>query len=178
MGFKQCNKCLEIKPLSVFQKQAQAPDGHKYTCNSCRAAGKRERYASDPAFRERSKEILRKWREANREVHRARSRSWAARNVERVSKNNRNWHVKNRDRHDATEARRRAAYMQATPKWVDLKEISEFYRRTRALGLEVDHIVPLKSPRVCGLHCFANLQALDRRLNCSKGNRHWPDMPD
>ena len=41
----------------------------------------------------------------------------------------------------------------------------------------VDHIVPLQSPLVCGLHVHDNLRVILAVDNASKANRHWPDMP-
>lgn len=43
--------------------------------------------------------------------------------------------------------------------------------------MEVDHIVPIKSDIVCGLHCIDNFQLMTREDNARKGNRFWPDMP-
>jgi len=64
----------------------------------------------------------------------------------------------------------------ATPAWADLGRIAEFYANAPE-GCDVDHIVPLVSPIVCGLHCEANLQYLPSAENQSKRNFHWPDMP-
>lgn len=70
----------------------------------------------------------------------------------------------------------------ATPKWANKKAIREMYRissqRTKSTGVshEVDHMVPIKSPYVCGLHTEANLDVLTEVANQTKGNRWWPDM--
>jgi uncharacterized pyridoxal phosphate-containing UPF0001 family protein len=72
---------------------------------------------------------------------------------------------------------RRAAKLQATPKWVDFEKVEEFYILAQRISAEtgvihhVDHIVPLMGKTVCGLHWEGNLQILPGRDNLSKGNK-------
>jgi hypothetical protein len=35
MGFKQCSRCGESKPLSAFHKRGNARDGRKFSCKTC-----------------------------------------------------------------------------------------------------------------------------------------------
>lgn len=74
-------------------------------------------------------------------------------------------------------ASRRAMRLKATPAWADLLAMQEIYQKASDLGWHVDHIVPLQSKLVCGLHCEANLQVLSPEENRAKSNRWWPDMP-
>ena len=84
----------------------------------------------------------------------------------------------------ATNARRKAMKMNATPAWADLEKIEALYEAarlcTKLTGTQwhVDHIVPLKHPLVQGLHVEANLQVISAFDNLSKKNYWWPDMPD
>lgn len=82
---------------------------------------------------------------------------------------------------------RRATKLKATPIWADRFLISEYYHlayiRTKVTGIpwDVDHIVPLLSDSVCGLHTEDNIQTIPRMLNISKSNRYikrffWPDF--
>lgn len=60
------------------------------------------------------------------------------------------------------------------PPWADRKAIAEVYRKASKLGLEVDHVVPLKGISVCGLHVENNLQIITAEENSAKRN-HFDD---
>lgn len=66
----------------------------------------------------------------------------------------------------------------AIPKWADVDRMRVVYQKAQELGLWVDHVVPVSSKLVCGLHCWWNLQLLSREENSRKLNREWPDMPE
>jgi hypothetical protein len=68
-------------------------------------------------------------------------------------------------------ARRRAIKLQATPAWANQALIYSFYRMAEVFGLEVDHIIPLISKKVCGFHVEHNLQLLTKAENARKSNR-------
>lgn len=79
--------------------------------------------------------------------------------------------------------KRRAAKLNASPKWASFEKMETIFREAARLqtftGIKfhVDHIVPLVSDIVCGLHCEDNLQVLMARENIAKNNHRWPDMP-
>jgi hypothetical protein len=75
---------------------------------------------------------------------------------------------------------RRRRNRQATPKWVSAEEraqiralYAEAQRLTKTLGIpyEVDHVYPLISDQVCGLHLLANLQIIPKAENLKKSNQ-------
>jgi hypothetical protein len=67
--------------------------------------------------------------------------------------------------------------------WANHFVIEEAHRlarlRTSVMGFKwsIDHIVPLKSALVCGLHTHTNIQVVPFSENARKRNRLWPDMP-
>ena len=151
---------------------------------------------------EKTKKTAKRYRIKNKEKLRARNKAWRSANPERARRAALNWKAKNRERTRelsrksasewkktnkakarAHEAAREAAKRNATPLWAEQSKIQAFYAEaaemTADLGTlhHVDHIVPLNSRIVCGLHWEVNLQVLPFRENIAKGNRHWPDMP-
>ena len=80
-------------------------------------------------------------------------------------------------------AKRRASKRNAAPAWADREAIETIYAKAKQFSdltgeaFHVDHIVPLISDLVCGLHWEGNLQILPGFDNLSKGNKVWPDMP-
>jgi hypothetical protein len=78
-------------------------------------------------------------------------------------------------RHHA--AKRRAARLQRTPPWADLRAIKAFYVEARRLSAatgvqhDVDHVVPLQGELVSGLHVETNLRIVTASENTRKRNR-------
>lgn len=125
----------------------------------------------------------RAWRKANPEKVAAKRAKWERANPEKVAATIGKWARANPDRVSARNQARRTSKLQALPAWADKEAIAAIYTKAREwsaiLGVElhVDHVVPLKSPLVQGLHCPDNLQILAAADNIRKGNRYWPDMP-
>lgn len=134
-------------------------------------------------------ERMRQWRIDNPSYHKEKSRGWREdhptyqqeyydKNKDVISANAREWRATNPNKAAASRGRYRAAKYRATPGWAEGEkdQIAELYRirnvLTEATGIQhhVDHIVPLQSELVCGLHCLANLQVLTYSDNISKSN--------
>jgi hypothetical protein len=129
---------------------------------------------------DRVKELNRLWREQNIERHRENARSWYEQNSERAKENNSHWGKQNPEKVNAKSGKRRAAKKQAVAPWADLDAIKQIYAEAAELSKstsirhEVDHIYPLQSDYMCGLHVETNLQILTQSENASKNNRIWP----
>jgi hypothetical protein len=146
--------------------------------------------------KERLMDHHRKYVELNKTQRLAYSKSYYESNKEYIAKQQHNYYLQNKEHikmrartyqqeniedYLANSAKRRAMLLNATPSWTNKEAVVGMYKLARlfnktGLSLHVDHIVPLNSEKVCGLHCEANLQLLPSSNNISKGNRHWPDM--
>jgi hypothetical protein len=117
------------------------------------------------------------YRRKNAQHIRAVQATYRHTNKERRNEYYRVWRSKNSAQVTHHISLRRTRKVQATPKWVDLSSILAVYieakRLTKETGVQyhVDHIVPLKSPVVCGLHVPWNLQIIPAAENLKKHNR-------
>nr|WEM05547.1 hypothetical protein HIBIKMCM_00005 [Ralstonia phage BOESR1] len=107
--------------------------------------------------------------------HNARNRAYFQTNPDAVDK------LKERNRTERARALKKqhkrlykANLKQARVAWADQDKINDIYVKARALGMDVDHIVPLKGKLVCGLHVESNLQLLTPQENNKKRNSFDP----
>lgn len=197
----QCKKCLYVKQRARVLANKESVAAYQAMYYQENKSHLKSYYAEwRLANRERLKAIKAGmkdwWREYNREYHLAnrervleRQRQYKIENKEKlVEYRERNadrdkavkkvWESKNRHALNARAAKRRSALRNAVPIWADFEKIASIYAEAqKSPGLHVDHIVPIISDIVCGLHCEANLRVIPASENLSKSNRYWPDMP-
>lgn len=170
-GRKQCGTCRAVKPFAEFAIRKASNDGRSYTCLTCSRLRSAEWKAANPG-------AFAAWYQSNKSRQPQRWAQWKDANKEHLKQSYKKWAQKNRDRVNARVMQRTLAKIQATPQWANHHSIRALYREairlTDATGVkhEVDHIVPLRSQIVCGLHVEHNLQVLPWSENRSKGNRH------
>jgi hypothetical protein len=164
-----------MKRIRVDTWATRNPDKHRERVARWRAANP-----------EKKKEIDQKSRDTHKEARNSHSREYRKKHLDHMRGLSRDWARNNAAKMMQTNASRRAARRQAIPAWAKsewdsfvVRELYDLaYRRTICTGVRwhVDHIVPLRSKVVCGLHCSDNLQVITGAENHSKGNRVWPDM--
>jgi hypothetical protein len=183
-GLKTCRKGLHQYSADL----KRCPECHRESMRRWREQNS-DRYKENRRRRyeenlEREKENKRRWREQNPERQKEYSRSWYEQNSEQAKENNRRWQEQNPEKRNAINAKRRAAKNQAVAPWADLDAIKQIYAEVAELseltGIthQVDHIYPLQSDYMCGLHVETNLQILTKTENASKSNRTWPGQLD
>jgi hypothetical protein len=127
--------------------------------------------------REEVKDRKNEWYQENREM----VINNAATRPAHVLREYRNtWKTNNKTQIRADTKARRRKHREATPKWLSRKqrsEIRQIYQiaitMTQTTGEQyvVDHIVPLRSEVVCGLHVPWNLRVITQEENLKKSNK-------
>lgn len=126
---------------------------------------------------EAAKAAAKRYYEKNREAVIARAAQRPAEEKRRASAT---YKSKNVDRVRADTSVRKRRHREATPKWLTDTEkhaMRELYIQARKLTqltgerYVVDHIVPLRSDVVCGLHVPWNLRVITQEENLAKSNK-------
>jgi hypothetical protein len=190
---KVCKKCGVEKDIFKFSKKSSSKDRLQPSCKECvkeylvsyylHNKLKAIKYANDYHAKNRDLILLKQseYRSKNLDKLKVKQKTYRSSHKESIAIKKKEWQQSNKERVNGKNAKRRATKLQASPSWSDdtciggLYELAAVFNRT-GINLHVDHIVPLISDEVCGLHCEANLQLLPANNNLSKGNRHWPDM--
>lgn len=197
---RACNTCGVVKPIEGFYprcarckvcfldacraKHAANPSVMRRRVMEWKKSNPDKVKVNGAAYRERHREKIRKSGLAHYYANRERLLFLQAesrkRNVDRIREYNARWDQENKDKANAKAARRRAQKMLATPTWADKEKILAFYseaqKLTKQTGVEhhVDHIVPLISKMVCGLHVEHNLRVVPAVENLAKFNKFRP----
>lgn len=163
-----CTKCKKVQDISNFCKDVSKSSGLHPHCKSCRSERSRAYYINN------KDQVLKKnseWHKNNKKYHNLLNTN----NNRKFRNSNPNhwraYYEENKSEYVARSAKRRAKKKMATVTWADMEYIKFIYRVAKWLSLEVDHILPLQSDLVCGLHCEDNLQLLPMSENRAKGNR-------
>lgn len=172
-----CKRCNRDLPSSEFKPDSRYKRGFTSWCHECHRERNRE-WAREN--RKRLSEKSKAWRKANPDKAKEVWQAFHNRNKDERASQYAEWARRNRDKRNATSAKRKAAKLRATPKWVNWKKVRAIYRQAKRLQdftgvpMHVDHIVPLQGESVCGLHWEGNLQIIPASENCAKFNK-WDD---
>lgn len=155
-------------------------DGVRQPCRKCEYQDQK-RY--NEAHKKENNQAKMAWKRRNPDFVREDGNRYQRENPAKRNANHSRWCRKNPAKVNAYSKKRKAAKRRATVPWSIDFFVQEAYdlarRRTIATGCrwEVDHIVPLRSKLVCGLHAHTNVRVIPAAENYAKRNYHWPDMP-
>lgn len=184
---RKCKACRAVETAARYADQGDAlrtkkRDAYHRDLTKSRAdlaARRAERTALDKL---KAAEYGKEYYETNKAHIAAAQAEYQRKNMPAAVRRAREWKIRNPVAVAEDTARRYARKTNATPVWANVAVLRSIYsdaREFRAAGLDVqvDHIVPIRSKVVCGLHVPANLRVILTKANQRKGNRVWPDMP-
>lgn len=131
----------------------------------------KQRYEGEPIFRKKMLLYGKEWRNKHREYCCIKRKEYREENLNKCKELIRDWWKNNLNMRGFYNSNRRALRIKATPIWADMEKIKKIYIEAIKNKMVVDHIIPLKSKYVCGLHVENNLQLLIAEENSKKNNK-------
>lgn len=174
---KLCVRCNVEKEDNKFR---QLKTRLNSWCHECCKEHRKEWYQKNrDAEIAKAKEYHKKTYADKREQKVKKATEWVNNNPEKYKVNAKRCYEKTKLKRFAYQALARAKRRNAVPKWFNsIKEdVQKIYIEARTKTLEtgipheVDHIIPLVSDYVCGLHVPNNLRVVTRYENRSKQNK-------
>lgn len=175
---KKCSKCLHEKIASENFLWVKTR-WHSW-CHDCR---KSEKTKWNEANKEKIASYMVDYHKRTYEIHKEKKIAyvieWQRANKEKSAAKRKRWYEANKEKSFARSAIYRASKRNACPPWLSesmKQQIEEIYAEARKISNEsgvmheVDHIIPLKSDVVCGLHVPWNLQVISQFKNRNKRN--------
>lgn len=195
--FTSCKECCKARDKTNYLKNREV----KLAQGAIRRSEKKveiKQYMADYYLKNRGKVLARcnEYRERDEVKERERERQkmyYAARSAEiqdkrrnamtperreRFNEYLKQHYNENKAHYKAKCGKRRAAKLLATAGWANFDAIRKLYLMAEKISLEtgikhhVDHVVPLRGKRVCGLHVEYNLQIIPAKQNREKANKH------
>lgn len=160
------------------RKEARAIGALKYfTGKPCKRGHVATRLSSCGVCEVCGREAAKEYSARNYERRKGYYKEWCGKNPGKLSVINRAWQARNPEKMLAIKSTRRARKLNATPSWLTEQhklEIEQKYtlaiihEQVTGFKWHVDHIVPLRGKKVCGLHVPWNLQVIPAKENLKK----------
>lgn len=151
---------------TLFEPYKSKPDQFLCSNKTCK-----QKWAN-----QKNSDYKKDWASKNREHLNSVTKKWIKQNPEKRKESSDKYRKAHKDLYAFYSSLRRARKKLATPIWANLEDILDVYKEAAYFGLEVDHIIPLEHPQVCGLHVWDNLQLLSRSENARKSNKFDVDV--
>jgi hypothetical protein len=189
---KTCRICHVEKPLIEFYKRSDSADKHDSRCKSCEKLRHAKTYLEN---REKVSSKRKQYCENHKEEKALYDKEYRLNNIDKIKVQNKNSYEKNKQKVLerskvwkknnpasvlAKNSRSRAKKFSATPSWLtkDHKtfieiqyQMAAFLTEQFGIKFHVDHIDPLKSEYLSGLHVPWNLQVIPAADNIRKSNK-------
>lgn len=171
---KLCKKGLHLRPVKdAYCKECRKEYQKNYQKKYIEKNKQKLKQANKNYYqknKEERKQESKKYREKHREKYIQYQKEHYVNNKEDYKKYYKEYRLKNKKTLLANAAKYKAQKIKATPAWANLNLIQRIYNNCPE-GFHVDHIYPLRSPLMCGLHVENNLQYLKAETNISKNNK-------
>jgi hypothetical protein len=184
MEYRKCSKCNIEKQESLDNFYKRSTGKLDTICKECvkekavsrareKGVGPRNTVSEEHKKKVKSECQKRYYKKVGKE----KAKKWRLSNKEKLREYYKEYRKNNRDKYSLTYRLRknRTSLSKLAKQFkVEIKEIydkSHYMSKKYSCNFQVDHIIPLNNPDVCGLHVPWNLQIMFKRLNGTKSNK-------